>query len=141
MLLSFSSAIDQILNAEPHVSANQETLMTKRRRLITLVGISISVFLAAAVPASAQVYSGRAIGVNAAVTVNGTTATTLVADTGPLPLRGGNVSLTVPSSRIPSVGTTGVIASNTSGILQSSQSASIVNHFDFSVSGLRIRAK
>jgi hypothetical protein len=113
--------------------------MKRAIRLSTILSV-IPVLLAAAFSIDAQVYDGRAIGIRATSTINGNTSTVVSADTGSLPITGGNISITVPTSLVPGSTSTGVIASNTSGILKTSQAASIVNDFDFNISGLRIRA-
>ena len=114
--------------------------MKRVSRSAAVLGTLVPVLLAAAYSASAQAYAGRAVGIRATSTINGTTTTVVSADTGALPITGANISITVPSSSIPGSTMTGVIASNTSGILKTSQSASIVNDLDFFISGVRIRA-
>lgn len=102
--------------------------------------ILLTIVLVSVWAANAQVYSGRAVGISATSTVNGSTTTHVAADTGPLPPNGQSISITVPSTFVPGSTLTGLLASDTSGILRSSQSASIVNDFDFNISGVRIRA-
>jgi hypothetical protein len=102
--------------------------------------ILFALVLASATSAFAQVYSGRAIGILATSTVNGTTSTHIAGDTGPLPPTGQSISITVPSTFVPGSARSGLIASDTSGVLKSSQSASIVNDFDFNINGVRVQA-
>jgi hypothetical protein len=109
------------------------TILNRNAILLTIVLVSVC-------SASAQMYSGRAVGIYATSTINGTTATHVAGDTGPLPPNGQSISITVPSTLVPGSTLTGLIASDTSGILKSSQSASIVNDLDFYINGARVRA-
>ena len=107
--------------------------LSNRATLLAIVLFSVCA-------ANAQVYSGRAVGILATSTINSATTTHVAADTGPLPPNGQSISITVPSTFVPGSTLTGLLASDTSGILRSSQSASIVNDLDFNINGLRIRA-
>ena len=109
-------------------------------RVLRRNAILFTIVLASVYSAEAQSYIGRAVGVSATSTVNGTTTTHVAGDTGPLPPNGQNISITVPSAFVPGSTKTGLMASNTSGILKSSQSASIVNDVEFSVDGVHVRA-
>jgi hypothetical protein len=72
-------------------------------------------------------YSGRAIGVQTTVSTPVTSATTTVADTGPLPSSGGSITVGGAASNIPNLVSTGVLLSSTSGGGNSSQSEATVN--------------
>lgn len=102
---------------------------------ISLGALSLLLF-ATADSVSAQVYSGRSVGV--AATVNGNSS--VFGDTGDLPSSGGNITITVPSSTVQGVMGTGLITASTSGALRSSQSVTVVNDVDVTVGGVRIRA-
>ena len=90
--------------------------------------------------AEAQVYGGRAYGVSASVTSNGATTTNIYADTGQLPINGGNISISAPSGSRPGVFSTGVLTASTSGALRSSQSVTVANDVDVNIGGVRVRA-
>jgi hypothetical protein len=115
--------------------------MNKRITLYVSTIFMLCICLAAAIGAAAQTFGGRAVAVNAALTINGSASTTTFADTGNLPPSGGTLSATAPSSLITGVMSTGALISNASGILKSSQASSVVNDLDVTLSGgVRIRA-
>ena len=87
----------------------------------------------------AQSYGGRSTGVSATVN-NGTSTGYVFADTGTLPVQGGNITISAPSASIPGVLGTGVLTASTSGALKSSQSVTIANDLDILIGGVRIRA-
>ena len=101
--------------------------------------LMLSAVIVLSAAAEAQVYGGRSTGVTATVN-NGTPTNYVFADTGQLPLPGGNISISAPSSLVPGVMTTGVLTASTSGALKSSQSVTIANDIDIAVGGIRIRA-
>lgn len=90
--------------------------------------------------AEAQVYGGRGIGATASISNGGSTSDYVFADTGQLPINGGNITISAPSSSIPSVLTTGVLTASTSGALRSSQSVTVANDVDINIGGVRVRA-
>jgi hypothetical protein len=109
-------------------------------KLTSKTTLSVLILVMCAITANAQIYGGRAIGASAAIN-NGTTTTNYVfADTGELPARGGNITITAPSSSIPGVMSTGVLTASTSGALRSSQSVTVANDVNIVVGGVRITA-
>ena len=87
-------------------------------------------------------YSGRATGVRLAVNtlIPASHVTTIIADSGPLPTSGGNISTAIASANVPGVISTGALVSNTSGGLpggneNTSQSNSTVNNLNASLIG------
>jgi hypothetical protein len=91
-------------------------------------------------PAYSQVYGGRSFGASASITSGGFTTTTTYADTGQLPVNGGNITISAPSASISGVLTTGVLTASTSGALRSSQSVTVANDVDVNIGGVRVRA-
>jgi len=89
-------------------------------------------------------FSGRAVGVDADVTVLGlATVSTTVSDTGPLPVGGGSVSATLANANIGLGGTNltaQVVSSTTSGGGNSSQSQAGVNNLVATILGIPITA-
>lgn len=108
----------------------------KQTYVVTLL---VSSFLLLASSVDAQVFGGRSIGVSATIN-NGTPTNYIFADTGQLPPSGGNITISVPSSFISGVMSTGVLTASTSGALRSSQSVTVANDVDIVVGGVRIRA-
>ena len=107
---------------------------------INLLLLSIICCICCVAFVNAQSYGGRATSINSAITVNGSTSTVLNADTGQLPLSGGNISISAPSTTIPNVLVTGTVSSNVTGFLKSTVSTSTVNDLDIVLPGVRIRA-
>jgi hypothetical protein len=115
--------------------------MNKRIKLSISAIFTFCVCAAAATGAMAQTFGGRAVAIDAVLNIGGTASTATFADTGNLPLSGGSISATAPSSLVSGVMTTGALFSNASGILKSSQASSIVNDLDVTLAGgVRIRA-
>ena len=106
---------------------------------VYVAALLVSAFFVLSATAEAQIYGGRGIGVSATIN-NGTTSNYVFADTGQLPSGGGNITISAPSSYIPSVMQTGVLTASTSGALSSSQSVTVANDVDIVVGGVRIRA-
>lgn len=103
-----------------------------------LVLLSLALLSTSAI--TAQTFGGRATGLNGTFTINGTPSTTLSADTGELPLVGGNLATTSPSTSILGLLSTGAVMSNTSGFLRASASISTVNALDLTLPGVHITA-
>lgn len=113
--------------------------MNKERTLFALFCFLFAI-AAGATSAEAQLYSGRATGINATVTINGTPTTTTVGDTCPLSPTGGSHIATTPFGVVPGILRTGPITSTTSGAGNSSQSSSTVQDLNLSAGGYTIRA-
>lgn len=90
--------------------------------------------------ATAQEFSGRAIGINSTITTNGTPSTAVTGDTCPLPARGGTSTATTSGALIPGVLGSGTIVSSTSGSGITSQSSSNVSDFILRAGGWDFRA-
>jgi len=101
---------------------------------------SLVIIGTASLAAPGQTYGGSATGINAVTTINGASTTTIVAGTGELPSIGGNISATSQHKIIPGILSAGTIFSTTSGVLNSSQSTSVVNDLAINLPGLIIRA-
>lgn len=108
------------------------TLFTAALPLLSVVLMATS--------AEAQVYGGRAFGASAEVTSGGSTTSTVFADTGQLPVNGGNITISAPSASIPGVLSTGVLTASTSGALRSSQSVTVASDVDVNIGGVRVRS-
>jgi hypothetical protein len=100
-----------------------------------LLLLSVVVF---AHPVYSQVYGGRSFGASVSTTSGGSPTT--YADTGQLPVNGGNITISAPSASIPGVLTTGVLTASTSGALRSSQSVTVASDVDINIDGVRVRA-
>jgi hypothetical protein len=85
-------------------------------------------------------FSGRATGIQTTLSSPLTSATTVVSDTGPLPASGGSITVGGAASDIPSLLSTGVLLSSTSGGGTSSQSEATVNGTNLTVGGNIITA-
>lgn len=109
------------------------------RTLFTAALPLLSVVLMAPA-AEAQVYGGRAFGASAEVTSGGSTTSTVFADTGQLPVNGGNITISAPSASVPGVLSTGVLTASTSGALRSSQSVTVASDVDVNIGGVRVRS-
>src|SRR6476469_8844031 len=90
---------------------------------------------------TAQAFSGRATGISAAVTANGSTSTVTSGDTCPLPPRGGSSTVTATGGPLmQGVLGSGTVVSSTSGSGITSQSSSSVSGFILNSGGWSIRA-
>jgi len=114
--------------------------MIKGRTLFSLFCLLFALTAAGVSKADAQLYSGRATGINSTVTINGNPTNTTVADTCPLSPTGGSHIATTPVGLVLGTLRTGPITSTTSGAGNSSQSSSTVQDFVFSAGGYRILA-
>ena len=112
------------------------------RNFRTLFAAALPLFsiVVMAISADAQVYGGRAFGASASITNNGSTTNNIYADTGQLPINGGNITISAPSATIPGVLSTGVLTASTSGALRSSQSVTVASDVDVNIGGVRVRA-
>ncbi len=117
------------------------TLIPTRRDILRAAAYRLAVFFiflfsiaAAAMPAQAQTFSGQATAVKSTVTVPLLpVTTTAVADTGPLPSAGGNISLVRAGATVPKVLAVGSSNVSTSGGGNSSQSTASVDNLDIGV--------
>ena len=102
--------------------------------------IAFLIVLCAFASADAQAYGGRAIGVNASVTTNGSTTNSVFADTGELPAVGGIRSASASSSTVAGVMSTGELTASTTGALRSSQSTAVAENVNIVVGNYQITA-
>ncbi|HMJ08202.1 MAG TPA: carboxypeptidase-like regulatory domain-containing protein [Pyrinomonadaceae bacterium] len=114
--------------------------MNKGRTFFASFCVIFTIAVAGAANADAQLYSGRATGINAAISINGNTTTETVADTCPLSSTGGSHIATTPIGIVSGVVRTGPITSTTSGAGNSSQSSSTVQDLSLTAGGYRITA-
>ncbi len=114
--------------------------MNTGRKIFALCSFLTITFAAGLFTADAQIYSGRATGLRSAVTVNGNTTNTTVADTCPLSPTGGSNIVTTPVGFISGLARTGIITSTTSGAGLTSQASSTVQDLNLSAGGYTIRA-
>lgn len=96
--------------------------------------------LVGAASVNAQIFSGRATGINGILTVNGNATTSLYGDTCPLPNTGGTILSTTPGSVFSNIFRTGSLTSSTSGAGLSSQSSSVVNDLRLNLGGYLVTA-
>ncbi|HXH32754.1 MAG TPA: choice-of-anchor P family protein, partial [Bacteriovoracaceae bacterium] len=128
--------------------------MKNKKILATLLSITAMLFLSllttTQAQAQAQTFSGQANGLNSTTVVGGIlTATTSLADTGPLPPAGGVLTNGVASANVTTIAgttlTTGVIQTRTSGgalagTPNSSQSQATVNNLALAIAGTTVTA-
>jgi hypothetical protein len=114
--------------------------MIKGRTLFSLFCLLFALTAVGVSKADAQLYSGRATGINSTVTINGNATNTTVADTCPLSPTGGSHIATTPMGLVLGTLRTGPITSTTSGAGNSSQSSSTVQDLVLSAGGYNIRA-
>ncbi|MEP7213496.1 MAG: carboxypeptidase-like regulatory domain-containing protein [Acidobacteriota bacterium] len=114
--------------------------MNQGRTLFSLFCFLFALTALGASTANAQIYSGRATGINSTVTVSGNPTTTTVADTCPLSPTGGSHIATTPLGIVSGLLRTGPITSTTSGAGNSSQSSSTVQDLNLAAGGYTIRA-
>lgn len=113
--------------------------MRNKLKPIFSVAIQLAILLAAAHAVEAQVYGGRAIGIQASIT-SGSTTNYVSTDTGQLPSSGGDVNASSPSFLINGTLSTGVMTASASGALKSSQANAVVNDFVFRAGGVTVQA-
>jgi hypothetical protein len=120
--------------------------MNRGRLSLISLCIGAAIFAASSVQTNAQIvtaqeFSGRATGINAVLTTNGTSTTTTVGDTCPLPIHGGSSTVNATASTIiQGILSSGTIASSTSGSGITSQASSSVNNFFLNAGGWQISA-
>jgi len=114
--------------------------MIQGRTLFSLFCLLFALTAVGVSEADAQLYSGRATGINSTITINGNPTNTTVADTCPLSPTGGSHIATTPMGLVLGTLRTGPITSTTSGAGNSSQSSSTVQDFVFSAGGYNITA-
>ena len=114
--------------------------MNKGRTFFALFCVVFAMAVAGTTTANAQLYSGRATGINSTVTAGGVPTNTTVADTCPLSPTGGSHIATTPLGIVPGMLRTGPITSTTSGAGNSSQSSSNVQDLSMTVGGYTFRA-
>jgi hypothetical protein len=112
----------------------------KHFRNLFAAGLSLLSVVVMAASTDAQVYGGRAFGASASVTSGSSTTNNIYADTGQLPINGGNITISAPSASIPGVLSTGVLTASTSGALRSSQSVTVASDVDVNIGGVRVRS-
>ena len=110
---------------------------TRIRSFRILFALLLSV---GAASVEAQIFSGRATGINGILTVNGTPTTSIYGDTCPLANTGGSTVATTPASIFNNIFRTGSLTSSTSGAGISSQSSSVVNNLRLNLGGYIITA-
>ena len=114
--------------------------MRNRLKLIYTAAIQFAILIAAAQVINAQIYGGRAIGITASKTVNGSTTDYVAADTGALPAAGGDLTASSPTFSIRKLLSARNVTASTSGALRSTQSVAVVNDFVFTLDGVTVRA-
>lgn len=114
--------------------------MNKGRTLFAFLSFIFTIAIFAVTSADAQLYSGRATGINSILTVGGNPTNTTVADTCPLSITGGSHIATTPVGLIPGLVRTGPITSTTSGAGKTSQASSTVLDLNLTAGGYTIRA-
>jgi hypothetical protein len=111
-----------------------------RLKLIFTAAIQFAIVIAAAQVINAQIYGGRAIGITASKTANGSNTDYVAADTGALPAAGGDLTASSPSFSIRKLLSARNVTASTSGALRSTQSLAVVNDFVFTLDGVTVRA-
>jgi hypothetical protein len=115
--------------------------MKESKRITTIFCILPLICLFSLVSIQAQTHSGRATAIKTIVTVPGVTGnTTTIADTGPLPSAGGNISVTRATANVPGVLTARTANASTSGSGGANQSTTSVQNLNLTVLGIGITA-
>jgi len=142
MVLAPGPAIWDSKDKDLHFSAiSPASPISTNKTHFSLIFIGLLLTAIFVLNSNGQTYAGQATAIKATVTaVSSPVVTTAVADTGPLPTAGGNITLASAGATVPGVLTVGSSTVSASGIAGDSQATASVNNLSVSVLGNTITA-